>query len=52
MPKIAIPHEFLDAYTSAMVQDPVSADDGFVYDRAFIKAWIENKGTSPKLVRR
>ncbi|CAE8612643.1 unnamed protein product [Polarella glacialis] len=42
-----IPHELQCPITYALMEDPVIADDGFIYERSAIEAWLLSSPCSP-----
>ena len=45
--KVEIPDEFLCPITQELMEDPVSTEDGHVYDRKSIEQWFKDHHTSP-----
>ena len=43
-----VPDDFICSITGEIMTDPVSALDGFTYERAAITEWLRTKDTSPK----
>ena len=43
-----MPDDYICPITSEIMTDPVSALDGFTYERAAITEWLRTKDTSPK----
>ena len=42
-----VPSEFICPITNKIMQDPVTAADGCVYERQAIRRWLRKKRTSP-----
>ena len=42
-----VPDDFICSITGEIMTDPVSAVDGFTYERAAITEWFRTKDTSP-----
>ena len=43
-----VPEDYICPITTEIMTDPVSALDGFTYERAAITEWLRTKDTSPK----
>ena len=47
LPVSKLPEEVVCPITQVIMSDPVTAADGFTYERAAITDWLEQKDTSP-----
>lgn len=45
-----MPAQLISDITCEPMLDPVTAQDGFVYDRSMIETWVKKSGTSPKML--
>ena len=43
-----VPDDYICPITTEIMTDPVSASDGFTYERAAITEWLRTKDTSPR----
>lgn len=46
-----IPDDLLDVFTYGVIQNPVKADDGHIYDAASIRSWFDTCRTRGRWMR-